>query len=68
MNARSKPWYGRWWAVALLIALVIGATGLLAVKALGLRSVVVEAKPLAQPPDSFDYGWWNEALGRWGAR
>ena len=49
----------------LLIGLVIGATGVLTVKALGLRSVVVEAKPFEQPDAGFDYSWWNSALGRW---
>ncbi|MFA9469939.1 MAG: DUF547 domain-containing protein [Deltaproteobacteria bacterium] len=65
MNAGSKSWYGRWWAVVLLIALVIGATGVLTVKALGLRSVTVDAEPMDQPEGSFDYNWWNAALGRW---
>lgn len=49
----------------LLIALVIGATGMLTVKALGLRSVAVDAEPLEQPDTGFDYTWWNAALGRW---
>jgi len=49
----------------LLIALVIGATGVLTVKALGLRSVTVDADPIDQPEGSFDYNWWNAALGRW---
>jgi len=65
VNAGSKSWYGRWWAVVLLIALVIGATGVLTVKALGLRSVTVDADPIDQPEGSFDYSWWNAALGRW---
>jgi len=65
VNAGSKSWYGRWWAVVLLIALVIGATGVLTVKALGLRSVTVDADPIDQPEGSFDYNWWNAALGRW---
>jgi hypothetical protein len=65
VNAGSKSWYGRWWAVVLLIALVIGATGVLTVKALGLRSVTVDAEPMDQPEGSFDYNWWNAALGRW---
>jgi hypothetical protein len=47
------------------MALVIGATGMLTVKALGLRSVTVDAKPLAQAERGFDYAWWNAALGRW---
>ena len=49
----------------LLIALVIGATGMLTVKALGLRSVAVDAEPLEQLDTGFDYTWWNAALGRW---
>jgi len=65
VNAPSKPWYGRWWAVVLLIAVVIGAAGMLTVKALGLRSVRVDAKPIEQPERGFDYSWWNAALGRW---
>ena len=65
MTGRSKPWYGRWWAVVLLIASVIGATGLLTIEALGLRSVTVDAEPLDQPESGFDYGWWDGALGRW---
>jgi hypothetical protein len=48
-----------------LIALVIGATGMLTVQALGLRSVTVDAEPLEQPDTGFDYKWWNAALGRW---
>ncbi|MFW2388080.1 MAG: DUF547 domain-containing protein [Polyangiales bacterium] len=65
MNARTKPWYGRWWAIALLIASIIGVTGLLTVRALGMRSISVSAQPFEQASESFDYGWWNEALGRW---
>jgi hypothetical protein len=38
---------------------------MLTVKALGLRSVTVEAEPLEQPESGFDYDWWNAALGRW---
>ena len=49
----------------LLISLVIGATGMLTVKALGLRSVAVDAEPLEQLDTGFDYTWWNAALGRW---
>jgi hypothetical protein len=51
--------------VVLLIAVVIGATGLLTVKALGLRSIVVDAEPIAQTDGGFDYRWWNDALRRW---
>ena len=65
MNVRAKPWYGRWWAVVLLIALVIGVTGVLTVKALGMRSIEIDAKPLEQAAGGFDYSWWNTALGRW---
>jgi len=65
VSQRSKPWYGRWWAVVLLIGLVIGATAVLTAKALGLRSVTVEAEPIEQPGPGFDYSWWNAALGRW---
>lgn len=65
MNTESKPWYGRWWAIVLLIAAVIGVTGLLTVKALGMRSVSVVAQPFEQAAGSFDYSWWNESLGRW---
>ncbi|MBT8470472.1 MAG: DUF547 domain-containing protein [Myxococcales bacterium] len=65
MNAKSKPWYGRWWSIALLIALVIAATGILTVKALGMRSIDADAEPFAQTAGGFDYSWWNAALGRW---
>ncbi len=65
MDAQLKPWYARWWAIALLIALVIAATGVLTVKALGMRSIEVDAKPFPQGPGGFDYSWWNAALGRW---
>ncbi len=51
--------------MALLIAAVVATTGMLTVKALGLRSVVVDAVPLEQPELGFDYAWWNDALGRW---
>lgn len=49
----------------LLIALVVGVTGLVTVQALGLRSVSVRAEPLPLPSEGFDYDWWNGALGRW---
>jgi hypothetical protein len=49
----------------LLMALVIGAAGMLTVKALGLRSIRADAKPMEQLPHGFDYSWWNAALGRW---
>lgn len=65
MSARSKHWYGRWWAIAILIGLLIGAAGIVTIKALGLRSVTVDAHPFEQPPTGFDYSWWNAALGRW---
>jgi len=64
VNARSKPWYGRWWAIVLLIALVIGATGMLTVKVLGLRSVRVDAEPFVQPERGFDYGWWEPSKNK----
>lgn len=51
--------------MVLLIAAAIGTTGLLTIKALGLRSVTVDAEPLDQPENGFDYDWWNGALGRW---
>jgi hypothetical protein len=38
---------------------------MLTVKALGLRSVAVDAEPLEQLDTGFDYTWWNAALGRW---
>lgn len=44
---------------------VIGATGALTVKALGLRTITVSAEPFDMPTEGFDYGWWNAALGRW---
>ena len=65
MADRKGRWYGRWWAVPLLIALVIGVTGLVTVKALGLRTLSVGAEPLPLPAEGFDYEWWNDALGRW---
>ena len=45
----------------LLIGLVIGATGVLTVKALGLRSVVVEAKPFDGIEEAVDAR--NHAIG-----
>jgi hypothetical protein len=65
VNARSQNWYGQWWAIVILIGLVVGVTGIVTVKALGLRSVAVRAEPFEQPAEGFDYAWWNEALGRW---
>lgn len=49
----------------LLIAAVIGVTGVLTVEALGLRQVQVDADPFEQPTGRFDYAWWSEALKRW---
>lgn len=65
MSVGSKRWYGQWWAIVLLLGVVVCATGLLTVKALGLRTISVAAEPFALPPEGFDYGWWNGALGRW---
>ncbi|MFZ1862901.1 MAG: DUF547 domain-containing protein [Polyangiales bacterium] len=65
MGETHDRWYRQWWAVVLLIAIVIGATGVLTVKALGLRSVRINAQPMAQPTSGFDYTWWNTALARW---
>lgn len=44
---------------------VIGVTGAITVKALGLRTLTVSAEPFDLPPEGFDYRWWNAALGRW---
>jgi hypothetical protein len=65
VNAGSQNWYGQWWAIVILIGSVVGVTGIVTVKALGLRSVAVRAEPFEQPAEGFDYAWWNEALGRW---
>ncbi len=65
VHDRPGRWYARWWAVLIVLGLVLGATAIVTVKALGLRSVVVDAKPLPQPPEGFDTRWWNDALGRW---
>jgi hypothetical protein len=65
VGARSQNWYGQWWAIVILIGLIIGATGVVTVKALGLRSVTVRAVPFEQPSEGFDYAWWNGALERW---
>lgn len=65
MSSQSRRWYGRWWAVALLLLLIIGGTSVLTVKALGLRSISAAAEPMPLPPEGFDYDWWNGALGRW---
>ncbi len=63
----EKPgrWYARWWAILIVLGLVLGATAIVAVKTLGLRSVAVDAEPFPQPSDGFDTQWWNDALGRW---
>jgi hypothetical protein len=61
----QRPWHGRGLAIVFLIALVVLATAMLTVKALGLRSVEAHAEPFELPPDDFDWGWWNLALGRW---
>lgn len=47
------------------MASVIGITGLVTVRALGLRSLSLSADPLPLPSEGFDYGWWNGALARW---
>ncbi len=65
MKSGSTRWYGRWWAIALLIVTVIGVTGALTVKALGLRTISVRSEPFELPRERFDYDWWNAALGRW---
>ena len=49
----------------ILISLVVGVTGVLTLKGLGLRSVSVNAVPFEQAPEGFDYSWWDDALGRW---
>ena len=65
MSLQSKPWYGRWWAIALLIALVVGMAAILTIKALGMRSVGVDEEPFPQAAGGFDYSWWNASLGSW---
>ena len=65
MSERSGRWYARWWAILIALGLVLGATAIVTVKALGLRSVVVDAEPLPQPPEGFDTRWWNDALRKW---
>ena len=44
---------------------VIGVTGALTVRALGLRTITVRAEPFDRSSDGFGYQWWNGALGRW---
>ena len=65
MSDRARPWYSRWWAIVLLLGVVLLATGWLTVHALGLRAVAVHAEPMRLPEEGFDYSWWNEALARW---
>ncbi len=65
MSERTGRWYARWWAILIALGLVLGATAIVTVKALGLRSVVVDAEPLPQPPEGFDTRWWNDALQKW---
>lgn len=65
MTERSGRWYARWWAILILLGLVLGATAIVAVKALGLRTVVVDVEPFAQAEEGFNTAWWNEALGTW---
>lgn len=65
MKEKPGRWYARWWAILIVLGLVLGATAIVTVKALGLRSVVVDAEPFPQPSDGFDTGWWNDGLGRW---
>lgn len=65
MSSPPKRWVQQWWAIVAVIALTIGGTGFLSIKALGLRSVEPRAEPFSQPADSFDYRWWSAALGRW---
>ena len=47
------------------MASVIAITGVVTVRALGLRTLAVNAEPMPLPPENFDYAWWNDALGRW---
>ena len=65
MSDGARPWYARWWAIALFLGAVLLATGWLTVQALGLRSISVDAEPMRLPEEGFDYSWWNEALSRW---
>jgi hypothetical protein len=65
VGTTKKRWYASGWAIAVLIMVVVGVTGMLTLEALGLRSVSVDAEAFELPSVGFDYGWWNEALGRW---
>ncbi len=65
MREGGRPWYARWWAIALFLGVVLLGTGWLTIQALGLRPVAVNAEPMPLPPEGFDYSWWNEALARW---
>jgi hypothetical protein len=53
------------WAILIGLVLLVLIVSLLTGKALGFRSVEVDAAPLPQPAQGFDFGWWDEALGRW---
>ena len=65
MAKRSRPWYAQWWAILAVLGVVLVASAMVTVKALGLRSITVDAEPFPQPVDRFDTQWWNAALGRW---
>lgn len=47
------------------MAIVLATTAYVTVRALGLRTIEVTARPLPLPSQGFDYRWWDDALGRW---
>jgi len=62
MSKVKRPWYSRWWAVVLLLGVVLGFVGFVTVRALGLTTVTVDATPFELPEKGFDYSWWNATL------
>jgi hypothetical protein len=62
MSGNSRPWYKRWWAIVLWLAVVVGATGAVTLRALGMTTVAVDAEPFGLPEKGFDYSWWDAAL------
>ncbi|MEM7436471.1 MAG: DUF547 domain-containing protein [Myxococcota bacterium] len=55
----------RRWTALVVMGLVLGAIAIVTIRALGVTAVVVDADPIGQPRDHFDFRWWNRALGRY---
>ena len=55
----------RRWTIIVVLGLILGGAAIVTLQALGIRTVVVDAKPSPQTGDGFDWDGWDQSLSRW---